>query len=309
MSAECQESPPPRVKEPLVDTIDGEWIRHMGTSEMAFAPRLTSMGRPWSGFDATLFETTGGTISCPGMPVHSFSMHVGAPMRTARSCDGPVQRRLQTPGDIDLVPVGFPATWEDAEPSTFLRINLTATIVQTTAESMGIDLDALSLAPQLQLRDPMLQHIAWALKAELESGEPTDRLYAESLGTALTAQLLRRYGRSSSPKRGLTRRQWQTVIDYIHDNLSADLSLAELASVAALGTSTFKTLFRRTVGMPVHKYVVRQRVEHAMNLLAAGRANLNQVALSAGFVDESHMARCFRRVVGMTPAAIAREHR
>lgn len=290
-------------------TIDGEWIRHMGTSEMAFSPRLTSMGRPWSGFDVTLFETTGGTVSCPGMPVHSFSMHLGAPMRTARSCDGPVQRRLQTPGDIDLVPIGCPATWEDAEPSTFLRINLTAMIVQSTAESMGIDMDALAFAPQVQLRDPMLQHIAWALKAELESGEPTFRLYADSLGTALTAQLLRRYTRSSSPKRGLTKRQWQTVIDYIHDNLSADLSLTELASVAALGTSTFKTLFRQTVGMPVHKYVVRQRVEHAMNLLAAGGATLNQVALRAGFVDESHMARCFRRVVGTTPAAIAREHR
>ena len=281
----------------------------MGTSEMAFAPRLTSIGRTWSGFDATLFETTGGTISCPGMPVHHVSMHVGAPMRTARSCDGPVHRRLQTPGDIDLVPVGCPAAWEDAEPSTFLRINLTAGIVQSTAESMGIDPETLSLAPQLQLRDPMLQHIGWALKAELEAGEPTDRLYAESLGTALTAQLLRRYARSSAPRRGLTRRQWQAVIDYVHDNLTADLSLAELASVASLGTSTFKALFKQTVGMPVHQYVVRQRVEHAMNLLAAGPKNLNQVALSVGFVDESHMSRCFRRVVGTTPAAIVREYR
>lgn len=297
------------MKERQVDTLDGEWIRHMGTSEMAFAPRLSSIGRPWSGFDATLFETTGGTISCPGMPVHSFSMHVGAPMRTARSCDGPVQRRLQTPGDIDLVPVGCPATWEDAEPSTFLRINLTSTLVQSTAESMGIILNALSLAPQLQLRDPMLQHIAWALKAELEAGEPADRLYAESLGTALTARLLRRYARSSSPKRGLTRRQWRAVIGYIHDNLSADLSLAELAAVAGLGTSTFKTLFKQTVGMPVHRYVVRERVEHAMSMLASGTPTLSQVALSAGFVDQSHMARCFRRVVGMTPAAVAREYR
>lgn len=281
----------------------------MGTSEMAFAPRLSSMGRPWTGFDATLFETTGGTVSCPGMPVHHISMHVGTPMRTARSCDGPVQRRLQTPGDIDLVPIGCPAAWEDAEPSTFLRINLTAGIVQSTADSMGIDAESLSLAPQLQLRDPMLQHIAWALKAELESGEPTDRLCAESLGTALTAQLLRRYARSSAPRRGLTRRQWQAVIDYINDNLTADLSLSELAAVASLGPSSFKVLFKQTVGVPVHQYVVRQRVEHAMNLLAAGRANLNQVALGAGFVDESHMARCFRRVVGMTPAAVARQHR
>jgi AraC family transcriptional regulator len=281
----------------------------MGTSEMAFAPRFSSAGRPWNGFDATVFETTGGTVSCPGMPMHNFSMHVGSSMRTARSCDGPLQKRLQAPGDIDFVPVGCPATWEDAEPSTFLRINLAATLVQSTAESMGIDPVTLSLAPQLQLRDPMLQHIGWAMKAELESGETTDRLYAESLGTALAVQLLRRYARSSTPKRGLTRRQWQAVVDYINDNLAMNLSLSELAAVVSMGTSSFKVLFKQTVGMPVHQYVVRQRVEQAMNMLAAGPANLNQVALSVGFVDESHMARCFRRVVGTTPAAIVREYR
>lgn len=292
-----------------MDMPDEIWIRHMGTSEMAFAPRLSSAGRPWTGFDATVFETTGGTVSCPGMPVHHLSMHVGSPMRTARSCDGPVQKRMQAPGDIDFVPVGCPATWEDAEPSTFLRINLTASIVQSTAESMGIDPDSVSIAPQLQLRDPMLQHIGWAIRAELESGEATDRLYAESLGTALTAQLLRRYARTPVPKRGLTRRQWQAVVDHINDNIAMNLSLSELAAVASLGTSSFKMLFKQTVGMPVHQYVVRQRVEQAMNLLAAGPANLNEVALSVGFVDESHMARCFRRVVGMTPAAVVREYR
>ncbi|HET9342327.1 MAG TPA: AraC family transcriptional regulator [Candidatus Eremiobacteraceae bacterium] len=292
-----------------MDTPDKIWIRHMGTSEMAFSPRLTSAGRQWRGFDATLFETTGGTVSCPSAPMLNFSMHLGKPIRTARRCDGPIFRRLQSPGDIDLVPVGCPAIWEDSEPSTFLRLDLSQTLVRATAESMGIDPDTLSLAPQMQVRDPMLQHIAWALTAVLETDESTDRLYSESLGTALTAQLLRRYARSSKPKRGLTRRQWQSVVDYVHENLATDLSLAELAEVAGMGSSTFKALFRQTVGMPVHRYVVRQRVEFAMNLLAIGDARLDEVALAAGFVDQSHMARCFRRVVGMTPAAVAREHR
>lgn len=289
--------------------LEEKWIRHMDTSEMAFCARASSEGRPWNGFDATLYETTGGTVSCPGFPMHNFSMHVGSPINATRRCDGPIHRRLQVPGDIDLVPVGCPAKWEDAAPSTFLRINLTAALVQATAESMGISSDPLSLAPQMQVRDPMLEHIAWAVKAEIESGETSDRLYAESLITALTAQLLRRYARTSTPKRGLTRRQWQAVIDYINDNLALNLSLEELAAAAGLGISNFKLLFRQTVGMPVHKYVVRRRVEQAMNLLATGRPNLNEVALSVGFVDESHMSRCFRRVVGTTPGAIIREYR
>jgi AraC family transcriptional regulator len=286
-----------------------QWVRHEGTSEMQFAVRSSSDGRPWTGFDATLYDTTGGTVSCPGLPVHNFSMHVSSPIKAARRCDGSTQRRLQTPGDIDLIPIGAPAVWEDGAPTTFLRINLSSMLVRTTAESMGLNPDSVSLAPLMQNRDPMLQHIAWALKAELEGGELHDRLYAECLGTALTAQLLRRYARPERQTRGLTRRQWQSVVDYVNANLTMTLSLAELAAVAGLGTSTFKVLFKQSVGVPVHKYVVRRRVEHATNLLSSARANFNEVAMRAGFVDQSHMARCFRRVLGMTPADVAREHR
>lgn len=272
--------------------------------------RASSEGRAWTGFSAALYDIiSGGTVSCPGAPAHNFSMHVGPPVKGARRCDGPIHRRLQSPGDVDVVPFGCPTTWENGGPTTYLRINLTPVFVRTTAQSMGINPDTLSLSPQLQLRDPMLQHIAWALKAEIENGEPNERLYAESLGTALAARLLQRYARPTIPTRGLTRRQWQAVVDYINDNLSLNLSLAELASIAGLGTSTFKALFKDSVGMPVHRYVVRQRVEHAMNLLSNGRVKLSEVALRSGFVDESHMSRCFRRVLGMTPAAFARECR
>lgn len=289
-----------------MDATDGEGIRHMRTDDMVLVPRLTSIGRPWCGFEATLFETSGGTASLPGTAVHHLDMHVSAPVQTARSCDGVALRWLRTPGDIDLVPAGSRATWEDAKPSIFLRIDLTPMLVHATAESLGIAPETLSLAPQFQLRDPMLQQIAWALKAELENEEPMDRLYADSLGTALTVRLLRRYARRSTTSRGLTRRQWQAISDYIHDNLTADLSLNELASVASMPASTFKTQFKQTAGTPVHQYVVRRRVEHAMNLLAARSGNLNHVALNAGFVDESHMSRCFRRMIGMTPASFVR---
>ncbi len=276
---------------------------------MAFAIRASSDGRPWTGFDATLYETSGGTVSCPGLPVHNFSMHVGAPIKAARRCEGPTHHRLQTPGDIDLIPVGSPAFWEDNAPTSFLRINLSPMLIRSTAESMGLNADSLSLAPLMQIRDPILQHIAWALKAAVESGEPHDRLFAESLGTSLAARLLRRYATSAKVGRGLTRRQWQLIVDYINSNLTMNLSLAELAGVLGLSASTFKVLFKQSVGMPVHKYVVRRRVEHAMSLLSSSRPNFNEVAMRAGFVDQSHMARCFRRVLGVTPADVAREYR
>lgn len=286
-----------------------DWLLCTQTSQMQFAVRASSQNRAWTGFDATLCDATGGVAEVSHSPSHNLTIHVGAPVTATCCCDGPIQRRLQTPGDIDLIPAGYHATWEDDEPTTLLIINISPLLVRSTAESMGINPDTTLLTPRLQLRDPMLQHVAWALKAELETEGPNDRLYAESLGMALTAQLLRRYARRSTSKRGLSRRQWHAVLDFINGNLALNPSLSDLAAVAGVGTTTFKLLFKQSVGMPVHQYVIRRRVEHASNLLSSGRAQLNEVALKAGFFDQSHMARCFRRVLGVTPAAVTRERR
>jgi len=289
--------------------LERDWLLCTQTSQMQFAVRASSERRAWTGFDATLCDATGGMAEVSHSPSHNLTIHVGAPVTATCRCDGPIQRRMQTPGDIDLIPAGYRAVWEDTEPTTLLIINISPLLVRSTAESMGINPDTTLLTPRLQLRDPMLQHVAWALKAELETGEQHDRLYAESLGMALAAQLLRGYARRSTLKRGLSRRQWHAVIDFINGNLALNPSLSDLAAVAGLGTTTFKLMFKQSVGMPVHQYVIRRRVEHASNLLSSGYAQLNEVALKAGFFDQSHMARCFRRVLGVTPAAVTRGSR
>jgi len=274
---------------------------------MQFLLRASSEGRQWSGLEAALYDTSGGLVEVPASTTHNVSMHMGRTVVATCRCDGPIQRRLQTQGDVDIVPVGCSAAWEDDGPTTILSIDLNPAIVRSTAESMGLNADAVSIPPCLQVRDPKLQHIGWALRAELEAGEPNDRLYAESLGTALVAHVLRRYARvGTMVRRGLSRSQLERVMNYIGDNISSNLSLADLAAVSGLGASTFRALFKQSVGVPVHQYVIRRRVEAAANLLSRGGARLSEVAVQAGFVDQSHMARCMRRILGMTPAAVVR---
>src|SRR5579862_6935683 len=107
--------------------------------------------------------------------------------------------------------------------------------------------------------------------------------------------------------RGLSQRQLRRVTDYIDANLADDLSLMRLADVAGFSGSHFRTLFRRSVGLPVHEYVIQRRVEHAHALLVRGHLPASQVAQEAGFAHQSHMARCMRRVLGVTPTAVVRE--
>ena len=267
---------------------------------------------PWLGLSAELYAMPGGVVDVQGSANHFLSMHVGAPIWATCRCDGPRERRLQTHGDIDIVPAGLPGVWEDEAPATILLLSLTPALLRSAAEDMGLNPDQAALRPQFQLKDPRIAHIGWALKAELESGYPCEPLYGESLGMALAAHLLRHYAPARvlpKPGHGLSKQQLRRVTEHIENHLDQSLSLAELAAAAGVSASHFKALFKQSLGLPAHQYVIRRRVEHARVLLLQGHLAMSQVALEAGFSHQSHMARCMRRVLGVTPTELLQSRR
>ncbi|MBC5801445.1 MAG: helix-turn-helix transcriptional regulator [Candidatus Eremiobacteraeota bacterium] len=271
--------------------------------------RKSRHARLWTGFEAELFDTSGGFAGTRLFPNHNVSMLVGAPIIVTCRCGGVVQRRLQAPGDIDVVPAGFSGAWQYEGATTMLILNVSPSLICTAAQGIGIDPDRVVIQPQLHLKDPHIEHIGWALRAELETDEAFGRLYADSLGLALAAHLLRRYASVAPkcPSSNLPMRRLQRAVDYIHDNLADDLTLPELATVVNMSQSEFMVLFKRFVGMPVHQYVIRCRVKYAMDILSSGWHPLNDVATRAGFSDQSHMARCMRRIAAVTPSTMAHD--
>lgn len=270
---------------------------------MVFRVRKSSAGRHWDGFEAILYDASAG-LSEQQFVRHNVSMQVGRPVLVTSRCDGETLRRLQVPGDVKIVPPGVPRVWETESATIKLSMYLSPTLMFSTAAAMGVDPDRVAIAPRLHVRDPRIEYIGWAVKAELEAVEPLGRLYGDSLGIALAAHLLRAYAPAAMPRGDarLPRRRLGRVLDFVRANLASDLSLAELAKIAGVSPSHFKTLFKETVGMPVHQYVIRRRVEYAAELLQGGDPPLADVALQAGFANQSHMARCMRRILGVTPA-------
>jgi AraC family transcriptional regulator len=277
------------------------WRRHEDR-EMVFRVRKSSAGRNWQGFDAFLYEASAG-FSEQQFVRHNVSMQIGRPVLVTSRCDGETLRRLQVPGDVKIVPPGVPRVWETESATVKLSMYLSPALLFSTAEAMGLDPDRVAVAPRLHVRDPRIEHIGWAVMAELEAAEPFGRLYGDCLGVALASHLLRSYvpsGVSRAASR-LPQRRMARVLNFIHENVASDLSLAELAKIAGLSASHFKTLFKRSVGMPVHRYVIRRRVEYATELLQNSDAPMADVALQAGFANQSHMARSMRRALGVTP--------
>jgi AraC family transcriptional regulator len=258
--------------------------------------------RPRIGLRIELRTTVPGRVELPAAAEHRVKIHAGAPVRG--SCAA--SHFVYTRGDVDIVPAGTSDAWDEVDASTSLVLGIAPSLLRGAAEEMGLDPARAGLARRHQIRDVHIEHIAWALDAARSAGHPAGRLYVESLGLALAVHLLGRYDAPLRASRGLSRPQLDRVTEYVEAHLDRDLSLERLARVAGVSASHLKTLFKRSTGLPVHEYVVQRRVERARTLLQRGGLSAGEVALEAGFSHQSHMARCMRRVLGVTPSTVAR---
>ena len=122
----------------------------------------------------------------------------------------------------------------------------------------------------------------------------------------LSFALLRRHSTASAaiqtpPSSCLTRNQARRVLDYIESGLSRELTLSELAGVAELSLHHFARMFKQTIGLPPHRYVLERRLENAKTMLRASQTSLVEISLSTGFSSQSHFTSTFSRIVGATP--------
>jgi AraC-like DNA-binding protein len=90
--------------------------------------------------------------------------------------------------------------------------------------------------------------------------------------------------------------------------LSDDFSLKTLAGISRLSQSRFMHVFTESMGVPLRPYVLWLRLQRAACDLMAG-ASVTTAAHSAGFSDGAHLTRTFRRMLGMTPTALALRRR
>jgi AraC family transcriptional regulator len=97
-------------------------------------------------------------------------------------------------------------------------------------------------------------------------------------------------------------------MELIDSNPDGELRLSYLAEECGLSVSYFCRSFKRSFGVPVHRYLIARRVDRAKFLLRSSSAPLSEIALESGFSDQAAFSRTFRAVVGTSPLRWLNEH-
>ncbi len=103
------------------------------------------------------------------------------------------------------------------------------------------------------------------------------------------------------PRGGLSPGVMRRVREYAEAHLAESIDLAALAGIAGLSLYHFARAFKQSADVTPHHYLVQRRLARAQEMLVRTELSLAEIALATGFSDQSHFARHFRQMLGMTP--------
>jgi AraC family transcriptional regulator len=170
--------------------------------------------------------------------------------------------------------------------------------------------DEIEFKPRLFFSDRDLWETALKLKAQVDDPGSMPRQYAEALGIVLMHELVRVNGSADrhepASRGGLAGWQQKRVAGYIEEHATDDIPLATLAELAQLSPYHFSRSFKRSFGVPPHRYHATRRIERAKQLLANRELSVTAIALKVGFSETSTFTAAFHRLTGQTPSSYRR---
>ncbi|MEX2474243.1 AraC family transcriptional regulator [Marinobacter sp.] len=95
-----------------------------------------------------------------------------------------------------------------------------------------------------------------------------------------------------------------TVRRYVMENLHRKISVTELAGVACLSVSRFHEMFREVTGVTPHQFLLRTRLDQAVQLLVSTGLSVSEVAFRTGFSSQSALTNALRKHKGTTPTRL-----
>ncbi|CDZ61931.1 AraC family transcriptional regulator LumQ [Neorhizobium galegae bv. orientalis] len=206
-------------------------------------------------------------------------------------------KRLHVPlkaGEGWILPAGATGICEYDEALSFLRLEVPENLLT------DVGFEHSDFRPVVGAFDPLLAQLA---HQTVSIAGHASTLYRETVQLALAAHLAQILAPAQPRLVGIDDRRLHRALDYIHENLTANLSLQDMAAEAAMSRFHFVRAFTRALGRSPLQYVIHERMELAKLLLKTTRRPISSIAARVGYEDVSRFGQRFRRQTGTTPAA------
>ncbi|WP_244670615.1 helix-turn-helix domain-containing protein [Rhodoplanes elegans] len=231
----------------------------------------------------------------------------GAALRlSARGAERPAPPAVHA---MSFVPAGVPV-WSRVDAAMRIRHLDIHFDVAALSARIGEAPDRTALAtPRLQFTDARIFSLARLIAEECGGPDTRHDVYGESLITALFIDLMRLAPDPTRRRSALSPRQLDRAVAYLEENCLRGLRLEELAALTGLSQSYFSHAFKAATGVPPYQWHMQARIRRVQEMLSRSALPLTEIAQAAGFADQAHLTRVFRRQVGTTPAAWRRDTR
>jgi AraC-like DNA-binding protein len=230
---------------------------------------------------------------------HAYPMHTHENWAVMLVDDGAVAYGLDreihhaVPATLTLLPPGVPHDGRPAVAGSDYRKRV------LYLDPEWLPFLAQSLATRRPTLDPSAARLANRVHAAL--AEPGDLMAAEHWLLALRESILRHLGHSARvPRDKPLARRLREMLDA---RTTESFTIASAAAHLGTHPSHLVRVFSQTYGLAPHQYVIGRRIDLARRLLVDGYRPA-EAAVLAGFHDQSHLTRHFRRVLGVTPAML-----
>ena len=98
-------------------------------------------------------------------------------------------------------------------------------------------------------------------------------------------------------------------LGYIHRNISAKITVEDLANDAQMSVSSFSAKFKKATGSSVYDFLIQLRLTEVQRLLAETDYTVTEIAERCGYANTFYLCNAFKKHTGLTPTQFRHKNR
>jgi len=265
-----------------------------------------SIGGTWP-FTMVLNRINSGVIDRP--LVDSFDFFMPTRPVTLYETTGGYSRRkfVYRPGMLAFSPprADWSIEWEGVMEGVAFAFELT-TIQKAVSAIYAESFDTMEWRLALSDHSPALAYLGLDIAGQVAAGYPNGPMRVDEQVRVFLSMAIRRYSSTASRQTalvGVMSAPALRAVKFIEQNLSGQLSVERVCSVAAVSLPQLNRIFRAEIGDSVWRYITKKRLSSAADELRRTQRSIADIAAGCGFSGVRHFRRSFKAEYGVTPEA------